>query len=419
MQPAIPSSYSSDLTRPADRATDWRLGIPTYIYAVVFSSLCIVWGLLWDIMWHMSIGRDGLFAPPHLLMYVGAVVAGLFSGFKILQLTFRKNDPGRRESVRFWGVFYSSLGAMYCVWGALAMLTSAPFDDWWHNTYGLDVQILTPPHTVLLLGMMTVQFGAMIGVLALQNRNADASVKATGENRLFFDRQALRLRVLFGISAGLLLAVLFTLLAEKLGNWRSHHSSYYITAAIAFPVYLLAVGRASMLRYPITIICFIYLFTMLIPSWILPLFPATPRLGPVLNPITHYQAFVFPLLLFVPGFLLDRLLERVNPPDGTRRMNDWALAGVAAVLFVGALLAVQWYFGAFTLQSPLARNWFFLANSWSYSDDPNWAYRYDFHPSLLEAPAGFVKGIGIALACAFVSARIGLLWGNWMKRVQR
>ena len=51
------------------------------------------------------------------------------------------------------------------------MLTSVPFDDWWHNAYGLDVKILTPPHVFLLLGMATVQLGAMLMMLAEQNRS--------------------------------------------------------------------------------------------------------------------------------------------------------------------------------------------------------------------------------------------------------
>ena len=33
------------------------------------------------------------------------------------------------------------LGAFMCGWGALAMLTSAPFDNWWHEAYGLDVKV--------------------------------------------------------------------------------------------------------------------------------------------------------------------------------------------------------------------------------------------------------------------------------------
>ena len=50
--------------------------IEPYVYASVFSSLCIIVGLIWDISWHTSIGRDGLFAPPHDVIYLGAVFAG-------------------------------------------------------------------------------------------------------------------------------------------------------------------------------------------------------------------------------------------------------------------------------------------------------------------------------------------------------
>lgn len=407
MQSAIPSS--SVFTPTSSQTVDWRLGIPTYVYAVVFSSLCIVWGLLWDIMWHMSIGRDGLFSAPHLLIYAGAVVSGLFSGFKILQMTLQRTHPERLLVIRFWGVFYSSLGALYCVWGALAMLTSAPFDDWWHNTYGLDVQILTPPHTVLVLGMMFVQFGAMIGVLAIQNRYRDQT-----PDTVIQQRQANRLKLLFAITAGLLLAVLFTLFSEGLSHRSSHRASFYVISAIIYPFYLLAVGRASLLRYPLTTITLVYLLTMLIPSWILPLFPATPKLGPVMNPITHYQPFVFPHLLVIPGFILDKLMHRF---DG--KLNDWLLAALTGSVFVLILLAVQWNVGEFTLTSPYARNWFFLSESWSYGNDPNWEYRYKFHEGRLESTAVFLKRIGLALVYAFISARIGLFWGNWMKRVQR
>ncbi|RIV22419.1 hypothetical protein DYU11_15500 [Fibrisoma montanum] len=407
MESTIPSSFSPSAEAVRSRAIDWRLGIPTYVYAVVFASLCIVWGLLWDIMWHISIGRDGLFAPPHLVMYVGAVVSGLFSGYQILSMTFQKKHPERAGSVRFWGVFYGSLGALYCVWGAMAMLTSAPFDDWWHNTYGLDVQILTPPHTVLVLGMMMVQFGAMIGVLALQNRTRSQTLTNDLDQR-----RASRLKLLFGIAAGLLLTVLYVLLSENMGKWLMHNSLCYTTAAIAFPIYLLAVGRASMLKNPITIITAVYMITLLLPNWILPLFSATPKLGPVYNPITTYQAFSFPLLLIVPAFALDQLMKRYKG-------NDWILAGLAAVVFMVLFLAVQWPFGEFLHTSPYARNWFFLSNAWSYDSPPDWKYRYEFHPGLLEPTAVFAKNFAFAILYAAISARIGLWWGNWMKRVVR
>ena len=416
MESAIPSSFQSGREQVGTRSGSWRLGIPTYIYAVVFSSFCVVMGLLWDIMWHMTIGRDGLFAPPHMVIYVGAVVSGLFSAYQILNLTLTKNHPGRAAAVPFWGVFYGPLGAMFCVWGALAMLTSAPFDDWWHNTYGLDVQILTPPHTILAIGIMTVQFGAMVGVLALQNQYRNQA-----QQPLTYDnRRATRLKWLFAIAAGMLLIMLYTLLSESMGMRESHDSGYYVTGAIILPFYLLAVGRASLLRWPITTIAGIYILGMLLPSWFLQNFPATPRLGPVLNPITHYQPFMFPLLLIIPGLLLDWLMHRFDaPPPGKRKLNDWLLAGLYAVAFMLVLLAVQWPFGEFLLTSPAAQNGIFLSYSWTYDSPPEWEYRYAFPPWLSQSPGDFLIGFGRALIYATLSARVGLLWGNWMKRIAR
>ncbi|WP_394343324.1 hypothetical protein [Spirosoma sordidisoli] len=419
MQSAIPSSNQPLL---GTRSAVWpvsRTGnsIPVYVYAVVFSSLCVVVGLLWDIMWHISIGRDGLFAPPHVVIYVGAVVSGLFSAYQILNLTLTRNHPDRIKSVRFWGVFYAPLGAMFCVWGALAMLTSAPFDDWWHNTYGLDVQILTPPHTILAIGIMTVQFGAMVGVLTLQNQYRTTSSAPAAS--LPTDSRATRLKWLFAISAGLLLAMLFTLASESMGMQESHNSVYYATAAIVLPFYLLAVGRASMLRWPLTTIAGIYMLALVVPSWVIQNFPATPRLGPVLNPITHYQPFHFPMLLVIPALAVDWLMRRFERTDGARKPNDWLLSVIYGVTLLVVVLLVQWPFGEFLLTSPLARNGFFLSYSWSYDNPADWQYRFAFGPWYKQSAAEFALGFGKALLYAILSARIGLLWGNWMKKVVR
>src|SRR5215510_3410314 len=172
-----------------------RPSIPVYLYITVLASFSIMVGLIWDISWHMSIGRDGLFSAPHLAIYLGGVTAGLFSGYNVLRLTFAGTLEEKSRSVKFWGIFYGSLGNLFCIWGAIAMLTSAPFDDWWHNTYGLDVTILSPPHTVLLLGMITIQFGAIISVLAHQNLGLETrSVSSTK-----------RFTLLYALSAGFVL----------------------------------------------------------------------------------------------------------------------------------------------------------------------------------------------------------------------
>ena len=89
----------------------------------------------------------------------------------------------RAASVRMWG-FYGPLGAFITAWGGVAMLVSAPFDDWWHNAYGLDVKILSPPHTVLAAGIIGIELGALILVLGYMNR-ADGRGAAAAELAVF------------------------------------------------------------------------------------------------------------------------------------------------------------------------------------------------------------------------------------------
>src|SRR6478609_5231662 len=89
-------------------------GIPFYVYAVSIASILTVAGVLWDISWHTSIGRDKFLSPPHILIYMGAVFAGLFSGIQVLWNTFKGTAEAKKGLVKIWGLFYSSLGALFC-----------------------------------------------------------------------------------------------------------------------------------------------------------------------------------------------------------------------------------------------------------------------------------------------------------------
>src|SRR5687768_11483497 len=119
---------------------------------VVYGAVAMMVGVYWDISWHMSIGRDSFWTPAHLLIQAGGLIAGLTSGWVAMRTTFGSDPIAKANAVSFWG-FRAPLGAWVCIWGCLAMVTSAPFDDWWHNAYGLDVRIISPPHTVLALGI--------------------------------------------------------------------------------------------------------------------------------------------------------------------------------------------------------------------------------------------------------------------------
>jgi hypothetical protein len=383
---------------PASIAAARPAALPWHVPAMLVGSTSIVVGILWDISWHMTIGRDTFWTPAHMAIYLGGVLAGICGGWLALKTTFA-GTPGERDvSVRFWG-FRAPLGAWVAIWGALAMLTSAPFDDWWHNAYGLDVEILSPPHTVLAAGMIAIQLGAMLLVLAPQNRASEGS-----------GRGVRRWGLAFLYAAGAVLSMLAILLTEYSYPNSQHTAFFYKVSCAVYPALLVAAARASRLRWAATLTAAFSMLITLAMVWILPLFPAQPMLGPIDNPVDHMVPPLFPLLLVVPAFAVDLILDRRGKQGG------WRLAPGLALAFVALFFVTQWLFSGFLL-SPASRNWFFAGDmQWSYGDELG-AYRYELW-QLDEDPVT-PAGIGIALVLAAVSTRIGLWWGSWMSRVRR
>jgi hypothetical protein len=376
----------------ADR-TDTPAAVSWPIYAVLFASTSVVLGVIWDISWHRTIGRDTFWTPAHLAIYLGGVVSGLTCGWLALRTTFA-GSPARAATVRFWG-FHAPFGAWVSIWGAIAMLTSAPFDDWWHNTYGLDVKIISPPHMVLAAGIGAIQAGAMLMALASQNR-------AGGERR--------DLNRLFLLGAGLLLLLAATVATEYTQRWDMHQSLFYQVSAGVFVFFLVSAARAARTKWPATTVALIYSALTMVMLLLLPLFPGQPLLGPIYVQVDRFMPPDFPLLLVAPALVIDVLMRRVTP-GGWR---DWGLAAALALAFVVTFVAVQWPAADF-LVSPWARNDFFGSHRMDYGVPPEIQARwYQLNP-----PDNLAIGLPIAMAIGFVSARLALWWGNWMSRVQR
>jgi len=377
---------------PAARAA----AVPWYVTAALVASTSALVGVLWDISWHRSIGRDTFWTPAHLAIYLGGVLAGVSCGWLVLKTTFAGTPDERAAGVSFWG-FRGPLGAWVCIWGAIAMIASAPFDNWWHNAYGLDVKVLSPPHTILALGFTGIQLGALLLVLSLQNRDPTNAGRRT-------------YGVLLAYGAAILLQNVAIMGIEQVGFANlGHNGLYYKVAAGAFPVLLMAVARAARLPWPATTAAAFYMALSLVAIWILQLFPATPKLAPVFNPVTHMVAPPFPLLLVAPAAALDLLMRRVGPG------RDWQLSVAAGLAFLAVFLGVQWFFTEFLLSSH-ARNFFFGVDQWDYSSRLG-PWRYQFWR--IQGDPVTPQGLAIAAGLAAASARIGLWWGNWMARVQR
>jgi hypothetical protein len=396
MSMTIPSPLARQAVSLKSRSGTGKAAFPVYLYAVSFASLFTIVGVLWDISWHTSIGRDRFLSPPHILIYLGAIFAGLFSGIQVLWNSFYGKDDARSSQIRVWGIFYSSLGALFCIWGAIAMLTSAPFDNWWHSAYGLDVKILSPPHTLLAVGMIFLQFGACVSISKYLN--------TLGSSRI--------LQLLFIVGAASLLCMVYTLGTDFLHVGRMRSPLFYVIVSIVTLSFLPAFGRALRLRWGMTAIALGYFLIIAVSNWALQLFPAEPKLGPILTHLTHFQPGPFPLMIIIPALAMDMVLQQ-------SASGEWRKAFLLSVVLVALLLAVQYPFSGFLLESPGARNWFFGADAWYFGNSPDWPYRHKFNPDQLTPLPGMFGGLLIAVGAGILCARIGLRWGNWLQSIQR
>src|ERR1700722_18443635 len=372
-------------------------GIPWYIWASAVAVTSTSVGLYWDISWHMSIGRDTFWTPAHLGIHFGAIVAGLSSVFLILATTFGKNRELRATSVRMWG-FYGPLGTFVSLWGGLAMLTSAPFDDWWHNAFGLDVQIMSPPHVVLILGIFTLGLGGLFLIVSEMNR-ADTDTRAK-LNRVF-------------LYAGCMLTILLLMLIYEYTDYTLAHSAiFYRVLALAMPPVLVGIARASGYRWAATAVAAIYFVLWLLALWLVPFVPAQAKLGPVYTPISHLVPLEFPVLLFAGAAALDFLLDRMAGRD------KWLQAVVAGVGVVLVMMAVECPTGSF-LVSRLAESRVFVTAYYPYMER---ASDYHFSHEMLAyetTRSQFWLGMAFAFVAAIVTTRVGLAWGDWMRKVRR
>ena len=370
--------------------------VPWTIWCMIAGVVSGMIGGPWDISWHMSIGRDSFWTPAHILIQLAGVLAGFACAWMILSTTFGRDAGAQSAAVKIWG-FRGPLGAFIAVWGCIAMLTSAPFDNWWHNAYGLDVKIVSPPHMLLSLGSL----GIKIGLLALI---AGVMSRATG------GAKKILMWMLLYVGASCV-AQMGTVLTNSTWPNELHTAACYAAVAIAIPAVLIAPGWASGWKWGCTAVAGIYTVILCAFEWILPLFPATPKLGPVYQHITHLVPLHFPLLLIVPAVALDLWWR------GKDEWGRWKLALVSGPALMATFMAAEWPFASF-LMTPAARGRIFGMGYFAYFDPAGILYDpYKF--SATEPVGKFVRLMVISVVGSVVTARLGFAWGDWMRRMKR
>jgi hypothetical protein len=190
-----------------------------------------------------------------------------------------------------------------------------------------------------------------------------------------------------------------------------HQAAAYIAMGIALPFFFAMFYQASGSRWSATFMAAVYTFFIIGEILILPLFPAQPKLGPVYNPVTHMIPAKFPILILAPALALDLLWARV------KSWKPWQIALVSGVVFIAVLTAVEWNFAEFLL-SDASKNRFFGTIYFDYNSRPTGLDRLRqwFYP---DSGVALYTGLLWAALYATISTWIGLLFGRWMRGVQR
>lgn len=205
------------------------------LWGMLAAKLWGGWGVAWDIQWHLLIGRDSFWIPPHLMTYSGVAlvaVLGLTTLARETWLTLKgRRPPG---TVRFLGLV-GTRGMHLACWGILITILAAPIDDLWHRLFGLDVTLWSPPHLLGLLGSQVNSAGCLL--LAAEaypagSRARSAAVLLGGA--LFFGG----FHLLLGTSV---------LWAYEQGGLAFFY--YAILGALLLPVTLLPVARLEPARW--------------------------------------------------------------------------------------------------------------------------------------------------------------------------
>ena len=140
------------------------------LFAVAILKLLNFIGGAWDIQWHVEIGRDSLFIPPHLLViaaFTGGLVLVLFmTAYETGLAAYGQPQP---DTLRF--------GPVRITWPMLAVLCgyafallSGVFDELWHQLFGIDATLWSPPHLLIMVATVVVDFSLLFGITASSRR---------------------------------------------------------------------------------------------------------------------------------------------------------------------------------------------------------------------------------------------------------
>ncbi len=151
---------------PASLADARRLRVAA-LWGLLAAKMLGGWGVQWDIRWHLLIGRDSFWIPPHVMTYLGVTIGALLAFGVLAHDTWRaRRGQPPRDGLPAFGLT-GTPGFHLAWWGMALTILAAPIDDLWHRLFGIDVTLWSPPHLLGLAGAQVNTLGCLLIALEL------------------------------------------------------------------------------------------------------------------------------------------------------------------------------------------------------------------------------------------------------------
>jgi len=276
-------------------------------------------GVYLDTAWHRTVGRDSFFILPHLFIYGGGlgVWAAALAGIAGATLGRRDEFGG---PVLHVGRAKLPFGFGLTAVGILVIMAAAPVDAWWHNTFGKDVLIWSPPHLQLHLGAGIAALGLLFAVAAQRGRGALA--------RPWLWRCAMLAILVDLVHRGHFVLAHYTMLPHA----RTPDLYPFLVALLA-PVVLVAAARAVAPWAP-TLACLLFL----VVAWLMD----------VMLRIVDYERYTLTPILAAPAAAVSLVFW-----VAARRHDSVWLGALAGLAFAVAFVTME----AAWMRWPVGRPW--------------------------------------------------------------
>ena len=144
----------------------------------------------WDATSHLIKTPETFFTPPHFVLYTGI-------GFTIIAFVLAIDFEKNREIITRAEFEYKldvkidhqkdkenskiqriKLSLRLLIAGTIILVSGAPLDFIWHRLFGND-GLLSPPHLVVITGMLIINMGTIVASYWLYKNNGNSKTKSS------------------------------------------------------------------------------------------------------------------------------------------------------------------------------------------------------------------------------------------------